>query len=56
MRTIRMTDRWDNIEILQAIDRMQLEVYRGGPLRSVRGLYLMERDHRIGAAPRVLRR
>ncbi len=37
-----MTDRLDNIEILQAIDRLQREVYRGGPLRSVHGLYLME--------------
>lgn len=37
-----MTDRLDDIEILQAIDRLQREVYSGGPLRSVHGLYLME--------------
>jgi hypothetical protein len=37
-----MADRWDNIEILQAIDRRQQETYRGGPMRGVHGLYLME--------------
>jgi len=37
-----MADRWDNIEILQAIDRKQQETYRGGPMRGVHGLYLME--------------
>jgi hypothetical protein len=29
-RNITMVDRWDNIEILQAIDRRQQETYRGG--------------------------
>ncbi len=42
MRTIRMADRWDNIEILRAIDRRQQETYRGGPMRGVNGLHLME--------------
>lgn len=37
-----MVDRWDNIEILQGIDRRQQETYRGGPMRDVNGLYLME--------------
>ena len=37
-----MVDRWDNIEILQAIDRRQQETYRGGPMRGVNGLHLME--------------
>ena len=37
-----MVNRWDNIEILQAIDRRQQETYRGGPMRGVNGLYLME--------------
>jgi uncharacterized protein (TIGR02391 family) len=37
-----MTSRWDNIEILQAIDRIQQETYCGGTLRSMNGLYLME--------------
>ena len=37
-----MVDRWDNIEILQGIDRRQQETYRGGPMRGVNGLYLME--------------
>lgn len=37
-----MTSRWDNIEILQAIDRLQRETYRGGPIRSMNGLHLME--------------
>lgn len=36
-----MADRWDNIEILQAIDRKQQETYRGGPLSGVNGLSLM---------------
>jgi len=34
--------RWDNIEILQAVDRRQQETYRGGPMRGVNGLHLME--------------
>ncbi len=38
-----MVERWDNIEILQAIDRYQQETYRGGPLTGVNGLQLMER-------------
>ena len=37
-----MVDRWDNIEILQAIDHRQQETYRGGPMRGVNGLHLME--------------
>ena len=37
-----MADRWDNIEIVQAIDRRQQETYRGGPMRGVNGLHLME--------------
>ena len=37
-----MTSRWDNIEILQAIDRIQQETYRGGPIRSMNGLNLIE--------------
>ena len=37
-----MVDRWDNIEILQAIDRRQQETYRGGPMRGVNGLHQME--------------
>jgi hypothetical protein len=31
------TSRWDNIEILQAIDRIQQETDRGGPIRSMNG-------------------
>jgi uncharacterized protein (TIGR02391 family) len=42
VRAIAVADRWDNIEILQAIDRKQQEIYRGGPLRGVHGLHLME--------------
>src|SRR6266852_2719224 len=38
-----MVERWDNIEIMQAIDRYQQETYRGGPLTGVNGLQLMER-------------
>jgi uncharacterized protein (TIGR02391 family) len=38
-----MVDRWDNIEILQAIDDYQQETYGGGPLTGVNGLQLMER-------------
>jgi hypothetical protein len=37
-----MVDRWDNIEILRAADRMQRETYHGGPMQGVNGLYLME--------------
>jgi hypothetical protein len=37
-----MAYRWDNIEILQAIDRRQHETYGGGPMRGVHGLYLIE--------------
>jgi uncharacterized protein (TIGR02391 family) len=37
-----VVDRWDNIEILQGIDRRQQETYGGGPMRGVNGLYLME--------------
>lgn len=38
-----MTDYWDNVEILQAVDHWQQETYKGGPLRGVNGLSLMER-------------
>jgi uncharacterized protein (TIGR02391 family) len=38
-----MTGRWDDIEILRAIDGYQQETYGGGPLRGVDGLHLMER-------------
>ena len=38
-----MVEQWDNIEILQVIDRYQQETYRGGPLTGVNGLQLMER-------------
>jgi hypothetical protein len=37
-----MARRWDNIEILQAIDRLQSEVHGGGPLTGVAGLSLMQ--------------
>jgi uncharacterized protein (TIGR02391 family) len=37
-----MPVRWDNIEILQAIDRIQREVYGGGPISTGSGLWLME--------------
>lgn len=37
-----MVLRWDNVEILQAIDRIQGETYRGGPIRSMSGLQLLE--------------
>ena len=40
--TVAVASRWDNIEILQAIDRVQRETYRGGPIRSMNGFYLME--------------
>lgn len=42
MGTMAMIGRWDNIEILQVIDRRQQETYPGGPLRGVNGLHLME--------------
>ena len=37
-----MTSQWDNIEILRAIDRVQQDTYRGGPITSMNGLYLIE--------------
>ena len=37
-----MSFRWDNIEILRAIDRIQGDTYQGGPIRSMSGLQLME--------------
>lgn len=37
-----MADRWENVDILQAIDRRQQETYGGGPLSGVTGLSLME--------------
>lgn len=33
---------WDNIEILQAIDRIQCDTGHGGPIQGVSGLHLME--------------
>ncbi len=36
-----MTARWDNIEILRAIDRIQQERYAGGVIRASNGMYLM---------------
>jgi len=38
-----MSDYWDNVEILRAIDQWQQETYRGGPLQGVSGLSLMHR-------------
>jgi hypothetical protein len=38
-----MADYWDNVEILKAIDTWQQETYKGGPLQSIDGLYLMQR-------------
>jgi hypothetical protein len=35
-----MRKRWDNIEILQAIDQLQ-ERYGGGPVTAMNGMYLM---------------
>jgi hypothetical protein len=40
-----MITRWDNIEIVQEIDRMQKELRSGGPLQGVSGMELM---HRVG--------
>ena len=37
-----MVDRWDDIQILQAIDRIQQERFDGGPMRVGHGLWLME--------------
>jgi uncharacterized protein (TIGR02391 family) len=37
-----VSSRWDNVDILQAIDRAQQETYHGGPTGSVNGLWLME--------------
>ena len=42
-----MISRWDNIEILQSIDRVQRETYGGGPIRSMNGLYLMKQIRRV---------
>jgi hypothetical protein len=42
MGKTRMALRWDNIEILRAIDRIQGETYHGGPIGSMNGLQLME--------------
>ena len=36
-----MRERWDDIEILQAIDRIQ-ERYDGGPVTAMNGMYLMD--------------
>jgi uncharacterized protein (TIGR02391 family) len=43
IRTAAMGDYWDNVEILREIDRWQQETYKGGPLRGVNGLSLMQR-------------
>ncbi|HEY2265841.1 MAG TPA: TIGR02391 family protein [Streptosporangiaceae bacterium] len=37
-----MSFRWDNIEILRAIDRIQGDTYHGGPIQGLSGLQLME--------------
>lgn len=37
-----MAFRWDNIEILRAIDRIQNETYHGGPISGMSGLQLLE--------------
>jgi uncharacterized protein (TIGR02391 family) len=51
-----MTGRWDNIEILQAINRKQQETYGGGPMRGVNGLHLMEQiAGRIVHEPQLIR-
>jgi uncharacterized protein (TIGR02391 family) len=49
MRNITVADYWDNVEILREIDLWQQETYRGGALRGVNGLSLMERM--IGSFP-----
>jgi uncharacterized protein (TIGR02391 family) len=46
-----MTRRWDNIEILQAIDRLQSEAHGGGPLTGVTGLSLMQQIDNTAAYP-----
>jgi hypothetical protein len=38
---VTMRKRWDNIEILHAIDRIQ-ERYGGGPVTGMNGMYLMD--------------
>jgi len=51
-----MSSRWDNIEILQAIDRIQRETYSGGPIRSMHGLNLMEQiSGRFAHEPQLVR-
>ena len=37
-----MAARWDNIEILQTIDRSQQERYSGGRISGVNGMHLMD--------------
>ncbi len=51
-----MAFRWDNIEILRAIDRIQGETYHGGPIRSMSGLQLMEQVSGKMAADQQLTR
>ena len=42
MDYVTTTRRWDNIEILQAIDRLQVDIHSGGSLSSYTGLALMQ--------------
>ena len=42
MDYVTTTRRWDNIEILQAIDRLQVDIHSGGSLSSYTGLSLMQ--------------
>lgn len=51
-----MALRWDNIEILRAIDRIQSETYHGGPIRSMSGLQLMEQVTGQAAAEQQITR
>ncbi len=45
-----MSFRWDNIEILRAIDRIQGDTYHGGPIQGMSGLQLMEEVNGTTAA------
>lgn len=36
-----MKEYWDNVTILQAVDRLQRKVYDGGPIWSTNGLELI---------------
>src|SRR5271165_3210393 len=37
-----MTARWDNVEILRAVDRIQQERYGGGRITTMNGMYRMD--------------